>query len=708
MKAMNWSRACAGRRRIAAFILALAAFASVCVPAAAGVLTRDMLEKKFPSPLMIGQKDDAIPVWPVFRQNGTTTELVGYLFESIDFAAVPGFSGVPLNLLVALDAGGGFLDVQVISHHEPVFLDGLGEAPLHRFVGQYRGLSLKQNIAIDTARRDGARADGGTVHIDGVAKATASVRIINQSVLSAALKVARKKLGFSGLRDPDQIARVRQDVNEALDARALAAEGLVKPLVLRNADVEKAFAGTAGAGLDERAAAHPGELFADMRFAYVSVPSIGRSLLDDASWARLSERLEPGDHALLVQWRGRYGPVSDDFVAGAVPDRLILAQGGLPIEMRDMDLDLSLRRKEDAPVSTKVFRVISQAGLDPSQPLDFALRVTRLKGMIYPERIGQDFVLSYRLPQRFYTVPDGDGKSWLPVWKQRWREIALVAAALAILFIALARQSALVASARRLALFRNTYLAFTLLFIGWYAQGQLSIVNVTSVLQAVKEGRGLGFLLYDPVSVVLWGGVLVSLLIWGRGTFCGWLCPFGALQEFSAKLGRWLRLPQLRLRSAADARLKSLKYVVLAAVAGSVFAAPAATDRLVEFEPFKTAVTLLFVRSWPFVLYAAGLLLAGAVCYKFFCRYLCPLGAGLALLGRVRLLPWLARRAQCGKPCQTCRHRCAYQAIRQDGAIRYDECFQCMDCVAIYHDDGRCAPLMLEKKRGAVIPIRQV
>lgn len=681
--------------------------AMALAPAAAGVMTRDMLEKKFPAPLMIGQKDDAIPVWPVFKQNATATELVGYLFESIDFAAVPGFSGVPLNLLVALDANGGFLDVQVISHHEPVFLDGLGEAPLHKFVSQYRGLSLKQNIAIDTARRDSAQNDGGNIHIDGVSKATASVRIINQSILSAALKVARKKLGFTGMRDPDQIARIRQDVVDPLDAKALAAAGLIKPLALRNADVEKAFAATAGAGLDEDALSRPDELFIEMRVAYVSVPSIGRNLLDDASWKRLSERLEDGDHALLVQWRGRYAPVSDNFVSGAVPDRLILSQSGLPIEMRDMDLDLSLREKDAGRWSMKVFRVIGQAGLDPAQPLDFSLHVTRLKGMIYPERIGQDFALAYRLPPRFYTAPENDNKSWTPVWKQRWPQIALLVAALAILFIALSRQAVLVANASRLALFRNLYLVFTLLFIGWYAQGQLSIVNITSVLQAVKEGRGLGFLLYDPVSLVLWCAVLVSLLIWGRGTFCGWLCPFGAPQEFAARLGGWLKLPQLRLRAAADIRLKSLKYVVLAVVVGSTLAAPSATDRLVELEPFKTAITLLFVRSWPFVLYAAGMLAASAVCYKFFCRYLCPLGAGLALLGRVRTLSWLSRRSQCGKPCQTCRHRCAYQAIRPDGTIRYDECFQCMDCVAIYHDEDKCAPLLLEKKRRAVIPIRQ-
>jgi len=106
------------------------------------------------------------------------------------------------------------------------------------------------------------------------------------------------------------------------------------------------------------------------------------------------------------------------------------------------------------------------------------------------------------------------------------------------------------------------------------------------------------------------------------------------------------------------------------------------------------------------VLYAIGLLVLGAFSYKFFCRYLCPLGAGLAVLGRVRLWSWLPRREQCGKPCQTCRHRCDYGAIAPGGSIRYDECFQCMDCVVIYQSDEKCAPLILEKKRRASIPIK--
>ncbi|OWW22832.1 hypothetical protein AYR66_12655 [Noviherbaspirillum denitrificans] len=683
------------RRLLAAFLLCLA------LPCGAGVLTRAALEKLYPSPWMIGDKDAAVPVWPVHRQNGPTTELVGYLFESIDFVSVPGFAGVPINLLVALDARGNFIDVRVVSHHEPVFLDGLGEGPLHQFVGQYRGLSLKQNVIIDAS----GKKDGMAAHIDGVAKATASVRIINQTLLSAALKVARKKLGFSAAQDPDRAARIRSDLVETLTPEDLRREGMLHSFVLRNAEVEKKFAGSDAAGLDDAVLKQPGDTFADLQVALVSVPSIGRSLLDDASWKRLSARLEEGDHALLVRWRGGYAPVSERFVPGMPPDRFTLMQGGLPIEMRDLNLDLRFKDASEGG-QARVFRVIAQAGLDPAQPLDLALHVTRLKGMIYPERFVREFGFAYRLPDRIYILPPKEDSAWVAAWKQRWIELALISVALVLLFAALSRQARLVADARRFAWFRAAYLAFTLAFIGWYAQGQLSIVTLTGVIHALKEGASLAFLLYDPVSLLVWAAVIVSLFIWGRGTFCGWLCPFGALQEFAGKLGRFAKLPQVRLRHRADARLRLLKYVVLAVLLGSVFVPGQATGWLVEVEPFKTSITLGFQRTWPYVLYAGLLVAASAVWYKFFCRYLCPLGAGLALFGRVRLFDWLPRRTECGKPCQTCRHRCDYVAIAPSGAIRYDDCFQCMDCVVIHQSEDRCAPLMLEKKRRVIIPVK--
>jgi polyferredoxin len=106
-------------------------------------------------------------------------------------------------------------------------------------------------------------------------------------------------------------------------------------------------------------------------------------------------------------------------------------------------------------------------------------------------------------------------------------------------------------------------------------------------------------------------------------------------------------------------------------------------------------------------MWAVGLLLAGAFVYKFFCRFVCPLGAALTLGGRLRRWNWLPRIEACGQPCQRCRIACRYDAIEPGGAIDYDECHQCLDCVGIYHDTQRCGPQLLAAK-GKVVRIHPV
>ncbi|WPH24291.1 4Fe-4S binding protein [Variovorax paradoxus] len=688
-----------GRRLLAALLLVATALA-----AQAGVMTRAALQRHFPPPWTVGEKDAQLPVWPIFKQGMTSPVLAGYVFESIDLAPIPGFSGTPINLLVALDAKGAFLDVRVLSHHEPVFLEGLGEGPLLRFAEQYKRLSLRQNIKIGSNANRGEQHGSANAYIDGVAKATASVRILHQSLLASALRVARARLGFAAGSDPALLARVRRDGFRPMDWDALLQAGLVQRVRLSRGQVERAFADTGVEEADGTGAAS-GETFSELYLAYLNAPAVGRNLLSEAGWQHLLGRIDEGDHALLAIATGRYTFVGDRFVRGAVPDRLTLRQGELPLELRDLDLDDPLRlpaalRHADA----KVFRVIGPAGLDPARPLDFALRVTREKGMLYGERVSRDFALPYRLPTDQVIARQDDTQGWQAVWHARTWELAVLAGALALLAVVLARPRWIVATPARLARFRTGYLVFTLVFIGWFAQGQLSIVHVTAAIQALAAGRSLGFLLYDPMSVALWAFAALTLVVWGRGTFCGWLCPFGALQELAAQLARRTGLGKKRLRPHRDldARLKRLKYAVLAAILALAAVSPAWTDQAVEVEPFKTAITLNFVRAWPFVAWAGGLVLLNLVLYKGFCRYLCPLGAGLKLLGHARLLKWIPRRAECGTPCQTCRHRCEYQAIKPDGAIVYGECFQCLDCVAIHDSPQRCAPLIARGRQRVI------
>ena len=676
----------------------------------AGVMTQETMALAFPAPLVVGEKDRDLPVWPIFRQELTSTTIAAYAFESQDFAAIPGFSGTPFNLLIALDPNGQFMDVRVLSHHEPVFLEGLGEKPLFAFVEQYKNLSLKQSIKIGTGQSKSGKESGANVYIDGVTKATASVRILNQTLLAASLKVARAKLGYSEGRDPDLVAKIRAEMFKPMNWAGLQKAGLIHRLTLKNSDVEKAFKDTAGEGVDIEALQNLGDLFADVYVAHLNVPTVGKNLLSPEKWAYLQQRLDPGDHALLMISKGRYPLMGEDFVRGTVPDRVSLNQQKLPIEIRDLDLDATLNLPPELmDAQWLAVRVIAPAGLDPAQTLNYELHVTRSKGIVYPERVTKSFTITAELPHDYVHLAESDQKTWHSIWLDRWVELAALLGALGVLVWALREPAWLMQHPHRMAWFRQGYLLFTLGFIGWYAQGQLSIVNLTALVQAIVAGRGLGFFMYDPMTVVLWVFVAFTFFVWGRGTFCGWLCPFGALQELISQITRRLGLQWRRVPQLWDDRLKRLKYGVLGVLLLSAVTSVTWTDRLVEVEPFKTSITLNFVRAWPFVLWAVAMVLLSAFVYKGYCRYLCPLGAGMGVLGKLRRFDWITRRSECGQPCQRCRNDCAYQAIDKQGTVDYDECFQCMDCVVIYESDELCVPRIL-KNRGSrdVIAIHPV
>jgi hypothetical protein len=286
-----------------------------------------------------------------------------------------------------------------------------------------------------------------------------------------------------------------------------------------------------------------------------------------------------------------------------------------------------------------------------------------------------------------------------PLWKSVWRErkfaIGVLVAGLAVLNFILLFQDWLARKPKLLTVVRRAFLLYTIVFIGWYALAQLSIVHVLTFIHAAVREFSWETFLIDPLLFILWSFVAMTLLLWGRGVYCGWLCPFGALQEFAQQVGRRLKLRQLEFPDMVHERLWGLKYLILLGLFGVSLQSMSDAARLAEVEPFKTAVTLRFDREWPFVLYAAGLVVVSAFNRKFFCKYLCPLGAALSIPGRFRVFDWwLRRRKECGRPCQTCAHECEVRAIRPTGEINANECHYCLDCQVTYYSDRRCMPLI--------------
>lgn len=609
----------------------------------------------------------------------------------------PGFSGAPISLFVQITIEGKFINVEILSHNEPIFVSGLDGKLFHDFVRQYKGLSINDTLVVGIPYGD--KGSGSSlVYLKGVTKATASVRIAHESILGAAFAIAREKIAGAGPRIP---VRPNNEIDEKLTWQDLVERGIAKRRLINNAELQSAFKDTLWESDDPIAAAEPGDAYLDLWAVDVGSPAIAKAVLAPESLRQLEQFLSISttDEPILLIDAGRHGLVAEDFVRNTSPDLISMEQDGLPIALRDSDLDVELQDGIPGEIAM-IFRTDRRLGFDPTKDWTVSVRAVREHGTFRPETGAVDFSMTHRTPGSFYIkdVPPKPAPPWLSAIQQRLSDLAalavLVAAVAGALFFAQSR----LAAHKQYTAIRLTTLAVITGFVGWWGQGQLSIVTPLGFMRGVWEGRSLEFLLYDPFSLLLWGVVIVSFFYWGRGFFCGWFCPFGAMQEFAHHIGKNLGIRQIDVPARLDWWLSQLKYAILAVLVVTAFTLPTLNDKLIEVEPFKTAVTTFFIREWYYVAYAVGLLLLSMVIFKGFCRYICPLGAVMAIGGLLRRKDWIERRVECGSPCQLCKVKCNYKAIKPSGDIRYDECFQCLDCVTIYDDPTQCVPLVLAAK----------
>lgn len=414
------------------------------------------------------------------------------------------------------------------------------------------------------------------------------------------------------------------------------------------------------------------------------------------------------DEPVLVVEAGRHGLVSEGFIRNTAPDWISAEQGGFPVAFRDADLLVEMA--DDVPDALHeavdfgaglILRTDRRLGFDPTADWTLHITAVREHGVFQPQVGSVNLSTTLKSDPRFFARPEviDPTPPWVDALRNRATDLVILSGFLVALLLLLGPGLNRLAIHPQLTPVRIAILAFVTGFVGWWGQGQLSIVTPLAVARTAMDGGSFAFLLYDPFSLLLWAATIIGFVLWGRGFFCGWLCPFGAMQEFAALLARKLRIRQIPITAAWDNRLKWLKYGVLAALVAVMFGAPEQLDKVVEVEPFKTSVTTFFVRELYYVAYAVGLILLSMVLFMGFCRYLCPLGAVMSIGGLLRVRGWIARREACGNPCQLCKVKCAYGAIKTSGAVDYSECFQCLDCVTIYEDPKQCVPLILEARR---------
>ena len=689
----------------------------------AGLLNKTEIENLLEGRYLVGDIQADIPAYPLFLKNPSAPsakpELAGYAFETIDLEPVRGYSGKPVDLLVMMDTTGVYRDVILIDHKEPFFLNKPGTIRLMDFASQYIELNLQHIVEVLYWNEAGSRS-AHTAELTGVHHGTVTAKAINRSILSSAAMVAMAKLNISAdsaaakaMANATQ-RRAHSDSYTPLDWNALLDNSLVTATRVSIKQLRDTYA-TSNAPVNDLQTQLKDEQDALVFHAsLLADPLAGRNLLDAEGWRYITNKRRT-QQALMVTLNDHLDLLNKRDKWLTEPQPFTLSQNGKEIKLQLIDYEKGLS-VPSYPKTTYAFFLLAEKAtpLDATQPFELNFHLKR--------RYGSNIVLNkveeklFAVDHHFHgwraSITDLRYTNWLELdwvklWLDRQIEIGVLLIGLVLLTTGLVMQKSLSANARTLAVVRTAYLCFTLGFIGWYAQGQLTVINITSAIASLSSGGGLDFLLNDPISSILWVFVFGTLLVWGRGTFCGWLCPFGALQELISMVANRIGLHQKRLKQSLDKKLKWLKYVFLLAILGSLYVAPAYSDYLTKVEPFETAITYYFVHDWPYVVWAVVCLGLGVLVYRGYCRYLCPLGAALAAVNVLQSWSWIPRREACGTPCQTCRHRCEYQAIEPTGKIDYAECFQCLDCVSIYQDDEKCFPLIQMRKSGdSFVPVK--
>ncbi len=653
---------------------------------------------------------------PPFARVFKGGEAGGFVFLNTDFVGSIGYSGKPIQILIGLDNDGTITGVKLVKHSEPIVLVGIPEKKVVDFMTGYVGLKVQDVAGMDRDNRS----------VDIISGATVTVMVIEDSILRSSVKFARA-MGIAGLggsvaATPSVIRHVDDSVQGTDSWTTLLGDGSVRSRRLTVGEINEAFA--AQNNPEATARPEPGpddDAFIDLFMAPVSVPLIGRSLMGEAEYKLMADRLKPGQQAVLIFANGRYSFKGSGYVRGGIFDRIQLIQGEDGVRFRDkFHKRLGEVMAEGAPEFKEVdlFVIPENAKFDVTGPFRLELLVQRAIGPV--KKVFLAFDLEYRLPDRYVrietpqqpavtasvpaqaatTVEDPeDSQLWKRLWESRVVDIVILSAALIFLTVVFFFQDVLVKYPKLTDRLRLGFLVFSLGWIGFYAQAQLSVVNVLTFFNALVTDFRWDYFLMEPMIFILWCAVAASLIFWGRGAYCGWLCPFGALQEILNRIAKWAKVPQLRLPWGLQERLWPLKYLIFMALFGLSFYSLGFADEMAEIEPFKTSIILKFARDWPFVLYAVALLVVGLFIERFFCRYLCPLGAALAIPGRMRTFEWLKRHKECGSTCQICAHACMVQAIHPEGHINPNECLYCLNCQTYYWDDHRCPPMIQRRER---------
>ena len=249
-------------------------------------------------------------------------------------------------------------------------------------------------------------------------------------------------------------------------------------------------------------------------------------------------------------------------------------------------------------------------------------------------------------------------------------------------------------------------LIFLILLPGLYANAFLGI----KVLYQGLLNHNFSFAASLPVLISTISVIPLTLFL-GR-FFCGWMCAFGTLGDMMFFIGNKIFKFRFNINERVDSVLKHIKYLVFVLIFFIVWSLD--NVNISAFSPWDAFGSLFNLPHLPdfsyvikeitigFVLLVL-IMIASMFIERFFCRYLCPMGAVFAIVSNLKLIRIKKPSALCGK-CKACTKHCPmgiplYSTNRADSA----ECIDCMKCVTICPRDNVSVNVVTNPVNPAVV-----
>ena len=619
----------------------------------------------------------------VKTENGQKKVLL-YYYYSNDVVNIPAYSGDPIGILIAFDPKKIIRFTRLIEMNEPILIEGIPIEDLIKAVDDYQGKNILDTIVV------GKTSSKDQVSVDMITGATVTSLVLNRTMLASSRLVA-VEVGVIKSAGVSEYILGKKYKPKTWDQ--LVKMGAIGHLLITPQE------------MDLPASKQP---WLDLYYADLTQPTIGRSILGDSTYKIVMKYLKPKQHIIMMAARGTWSFKGSAFVRGGIYARFHLTQGMHSFTFRDVDYQpLYTIQARGVPIlPQRGLFTITSAAYNPTIPWKMIIVGNRFTGKTAVSKLYKSFVGNYKMPKSFLLknpaykpLPGLSSGSFLKqIWERHIIETALyILLWLAVVCIFIWRKW-IAHHPTFLETCRISVFLAAIILVGWLTQGQISVVNVFTFAGVLIHKVSFHVFFTNPFIAISWIFVIITTVVWGRSFFCGWLCPFGALQEIIYKVRNWIYPIKKRIDFNEKTRkyLKPLRYVIFILLFCISLYSLRMAEMFVAVEPFKTTWNVgILNRGIGFGAYVVILLVLGAFVYRFFCRFLCPLGAGLSILSRFPLIR-LPRRNTCSD-CKICKKVCEPCAINNKGEIDSMECLACFSCLEKLYDKKVCPPLISKK-----------